>query len=75
MKEILLKFLGYILVTIAIYIIYFIYFQIRKVPKTEIGYKAEDNPKRPKLFDKIWFKIIATIIAIVFIIVGWLLLL
>ncbi|HEY8444696.1 MAG TPA: hypothetical protein VIK94_01055 [Bacilli bacterium] len=73
MKEYLLKFLGYLLLTIAFYALYIVFVQRKKQYPQEIGYKGQDNSQRPQVFNKMWFKIIVLIISLAFITIGWIL--
>ncbi|HHU55475.1 MAG TPA: hypothetical protein GXZ48_02130 [Acholeplasmataceae bacterium] len=74
MKDILLKFLGYLSITTAIYGIYIVLFQTKKTTLRKAEQGETPNPKRPQVFNKIWFKIVAIILSIILFILGWVLL-
>lgn len=60
MKEFFIAFLGYLLLTIGLYALYFTFF------------RHDRNKKNPLLFKKLWFKILVIVVSLVCIIAGWL---
>jgi len=58
-KEILIQFLGYLLLTLGLYSIYYVFF------------RKDKEEKDPDILQKKWFKIVLLLVSIACIIIGW----
>jgi len=56
MREFLMHFLGYLLITIGVYILYLLIFRRNRMPV---------------IFSKLWFAILIALISIAVIVIGW----